>query len=62
MDRIWESWLTRYNRVYAPDMTAPADPYWGERINDALDNPGFSTSIGIMLDRREYYTYDALPS
>ncbi|MGW2769776.1 tyrosinase family protein [Streptomyces sp. NPDC001275] len=61
VDRIWESWLERYNRVYAPDMTAPEYPYQGERINDALDNPGFSTSIGTMLDRREYYTYDAMP-
>ncbi|MCX5372660.1 tyrosinase family protein [Streptomyces sp. NBC_00015] len=62
VDRIWESWLTRYNRVYAPDMTAPEYPYNGERINDALDNPGFLTIISTMLDRREYYTYDVLPA
>ncbi|MEU2074968.1 tyrosinase family protein [Streptomyces sp. NPDC013489] len=60
VDRIWESWLQRYDRVYAPDGTASAY-YNGERISDALDNPGFSTSIGTMLDRREYYTYDVLP-
>ncbi|MFD9242480.1 tyrosinase family protein [Streptomyces sp. NPDC059556] len=60
VDRIRESWLQRYNRVYAPDGTA-SDYYSGERIDDALDNAGFSTSIRTMLDRREYYAYDVLP-
>ncbi|WP_405771718.1 hypothetical protein OHU34_42065 [Streptomyces sp. NBC_00080] len=43
-------------------MTAPDHPYKGERINDALDHPGFLTIISTMLDRREYYTYDVLPA
>ncbi|MFE6828375.1 tyrosinase family protein [Streptomyces sp. NPDC057690] len=62
VDRIWESWLRRYDRVYAPDMTAPADPYNGERIDDLLDNPNFWTVLRTMLDRSEYYTYDELPT
>ncbi|MFD6279953.1 tyrosinase family protein [Streptomyces sp. NPDC060209] len=62
VDRIWESWMQRYGRLYAPDMTAQDPPYGGERIDDALIFfGGQQFTPGNMLDVSKRYTYDQLP-
>ncbi|MFJ2580473.1 tyrosinase family protein [Kitasatospora aureofaciens] len=62
VDRIWEGWLNRYGRIYAPDMTAPAGTYKGERIDDPIASPlGASATPRSVLDVSAIYTYDVLP-
>jgi len=61
VDRIWEGWLTRHGRVYAPDMTAPAS-LKGHRIDDPISSPfGTSATPRQVLDVSANYQYDALP-
>ncbi|GAB7188353.1 hypothetical protein ATKI12_8184 [Kitasatospora sp. Ki12] len=62
VDRIWEGWMTRYGRVYAPGMSAPAATYQGERIGDPIVSPlGATATPGSVLDISAVYTYDRLP-
>ncbi|MFI9718961.1 tyrosinase family protein [Streptomyces sp. NPDC052396] len=59
VDRIWESWMHRYGRIYAPDKTAPESLY-GERIDDRIQiAPNPDRSPRHMMDQL-VYTYDAL--
>ncbi|MEU5656104.1 tyrosinase family protein [Streptomyces sp. NPDC047737] len=61
VDRIWESWMQQYSRLYAP-TTAPDPPYGGERIDDILNFPGSQQfTPRYMLDVSRRYTYDHLP-
>ncbi len=64
VDRIWEGWMRRNGRRYAPDMTAPAS-LLGHRIDDPLVSPFApanrpDTPRGV-LDPTAVNTYDALP-
>ncbi|MER7753289.1 tyrosinase family protein [Kitasatospora sp. NPDC097643] len=67
VDRIWQGWLKRYGPLYAPDMTAPAATYLGERIDDPIVSPLGTVTSGpaatprSVLDLSAVYTYDALP-
>ncbi|MEU6237251.1 tyrosinase family protein [Kitasatospora sp. NPDC047058] len=62
VDRIWEGWMNRFGRLYAPDMTAPAATYKGERIDDPIVSPlGPSATPRSVLDISSVYTYDVLP-
>ncbi|MBQ0825927.1 tyrosinase family protein [Streptomyces tagetis] len=65
VDRIWEARIERYDgRVYAPDMTAPADPYLGIRIDDQLGPPaaaGDTPRRMLGWVSSEHYVYDTLP-
>ncbi|MGW3496639.1 tyrosinase family protein [Streptomyces sp. NPDC001020] len=62
VDRIWESWMQRYDRIYTPGMTFPANPYGGERIGDTLAIPAsYPYTPRSMLDVSKAYTYDQLP-
>ncbi|MFI6123657.1 tyrosinase family protein [Streptomyces sp. NPDC051064] len=57
VDRIWESWMEQYGRLYAP-TTAPDPPYGGERIDDILTFGGSQQfTPGNMLDVSRRYTY-----
>jgi tyrosinase len=62
VDRIWEGWMNRYGRRYAPDATAPAATYQGERIDDPIVSPlgAGGTPRGVM-DISAIYAYDVLP-
>ncbi|MFF0087627.1 tyrosinase family protein [Streptomyces canus] len=61
-DRIWEGWMNRYGRLYAPDMTAPAATFKGERIDDPIVSPlGPTGTPRTVLDISAIYTYDVLP-
>ncbi|MGI5451773.1 tyrosinase family protein [Streptomyces sp. CA-249302] len=61
-DRIWEGWMNRYGRLYAPDMTAPAATFKGERIDDPIVSPlGPTGTPRSVLDISAIYTYDVLP-
>ncbi|MGD9543134.1 MAG: tyrosinase family protein [Methylocystis sp.] len=60
IDRLWESWMVRNGRVYAPDMTAGAD-LKGHRLDDPISSPlGGGATPREMLDVSAFYTYDAL--
>ena len=60
-DRIWERWLTRYNRAYAPPQTAPAS-LRGHRIDDAIASPfGAAMTPRQVLNMAAIYSYDSLP-
>ncbi|MCX5211254.1 tyrosinase family protein [Kitasatospora sp. NBC_00240] len=62
VDRIWEGWMNRFGRIYAPGMDLPAAVYEGERIGDAIVSPlGASATPGSVLDISAVYTYDVLP-
>ncbi|MDX3458636.1 tyrosinase family protein [Streptomyces sp. ME02-8801-2C] len=61
-DRIWEGWMNRYGRLYAPDMTAPAATFKSERIDDPIVSPlGPTGTPRTVLDISAIYTYDVLP-
>lgn len=61
-DRIWEGWINRYGRIYAPDMSFPASEYEGERIDDPIVSPlGPSATPMMVMDISAVYTYDVLP-
>ncbi|MET9458348.1 hypothetical protein ABZY05_25245 [Streptomyces canus] len=61
-DRIWEGWMNRYGRVYAPDMSFPASIYEGERIDDPIVSPlGSGATPRTVMDISAAYTYDVLP-
>ncbi|QGM92621.1 tyrosinase family protein [Methylocystis rosea] len=60
IDRLWESWMSRNERVYVPDMTAGAD-LKGHRIDDPISSPlGRSATPRETLDVSAIYEYDAL--
>lgn len=63
VDRIWESWMSIFGRVYVPDMTASQD-LLGHRIEDPLVSPFDAnqspTSISDVLDVANIYSYDHL--
>ncbi|WP_045304407.1 tyrosinase family protein, partial [Saccharothrix sp. ST-888] len=67
VDRIWQGWMNRYGRLYAPDMSAPATTYLGERIDDPIVSPLSTGTAGTpatprsVLDMSAAYTYDAVP-
>ncbi|MFJ6385787.1 tyrosinase family protein [Kitasatospora sp. NPDC092039] len=62
VDRIWAGWLNRYGPLYAPDMTAPANVYQGERIDDPIASPlGPAATPRSVLDVSAIYGYDTLP-
>ncbi|MBO1414326.1 tyrosinase family protein [Streptomyces sp. FH025] len=62
VDRIWEGWMNRFGRLYAPDMTFPAATYKGERIGDSIVSPlGPTTTPASVLDISAVYSYDVLP-
>lgn len=62
VDRIWEAWLTRHGRRYAPGQDAPAE-LLGHRLQDPMDNllTGQDITPADVLDLSGLYTYDALP-
>jgi len=63
VDRLWESWMSHYGRIYSPDGTA-SDTYNGERTDDGLFGPPpwdeRLLRITDVLDMRSLYTYDKL--
>ncbi|PPD43281.1 MAG: tyrosinase [Methylocystis sp.] len=60
-DRVWERWLTRYNRAYAPPQTAPGS-LRGHRIDDGIASPfGASMTPRQVLNVGAVYSYDVLP-
>lgn len=62
VDRLWEAWMGRKGRTYAPPASAPAS-LAGHRLNDALYSLLISQKItpAQMLDASRFYTYDKLP-
>jgi tyrosinase len=60
-DRVWEGWLQKFGRTYAPDMAAGAD-LTGHRIDDPITSPlGGTATPGGVLDVSAVYTYDLVP-
>lgn len=62
VDRIWEAWMTRRGRVYAPPASAPAF-LAGHRIDDALYSVLVRQTVtpATVLDVSRFYSYDRLP-
>ncbi|MBT2418483.1 tyrosinase family protein [Streptomyces sp. ISL-22] len=62
VDRIWEGWMDRYGRLYAPDMSFPAAVYEGHRIDDPIVSPlGPSATPRKVMDMSTFYVYDVKP-
>lgn len=63
VDRLWEAWMVRRGRNYAPSQTAPGAPA-GHRLNDEITSLVTTrrTTPAAMLDVSGIYTYDALPA
>ncbi|WP_369185768.1 tyrosinase family protein [Streptomyces sp. Y1] len=62
VDRIWEGWMNRFGRLYAPDMSFPAATFRGERSGDPIVSPlGPGATPASVLDASALYTYDVLP-
>ena len=62
VDRLWEAWMLRNERTYAPVASA-ADELAGHRLADPLFSlltPQRITPADV-LDVRDAYAYDALP-
>jgi tyrosinase len=62
VDRLWEAWMLRNERTYAPVASAPAE-LTGHRLADPLFSlltPQPITPADV-LDVRDVYAYDALP-
>lgn len=61
VDRIWEAWMARHGRDYAPPQTAPAD-LAGHRLHDPLHNILTSQTItpAQVLDLGHLFAYDQL--
>jgi len=62
VDRIWEAWMVKHGRKYAPD-DSPDNPL-GHRLNDQIISlvTRRTTTPNEMLDVTHIYTYDELPS
>jgi tyrosinase len=63
VDRIWESWMKTYGRLYEPGPTQPSAPT-GHRLNDTITSliTTATTSPAQMLDVDSLYSYDVLPA
>ena len=61
VDRIWEAWMVKHGRTYAPDDSS-TNPV-GHRLNDPIISlvTRLTTTPAKMLDVTNIYTYDALP-
>ena len=60
VDRLWESWMKKHGRVYAPAQTAP-NTLKGHRLNDQLNSlVSAPTTPAAVLDVSQQYTYDTL--
>jgi tyrosinase len=61
-DRLWEAWLVRHGRTYAPPQSAPPE-LLGHRVDDAMYSLLTTTPVtpGQLLDVARYHSYDALP-
>lgn len=61
VDRIWEAWMVKHGRTYAPDDSS--DNPVGHRLNDLIISlvTRLTTTPAKMLDVTNIYTYDALP-
>jgi tyrosinase len=61
VDRIWESWMIKHGRTYAPVGNEPDAPQ-GHRLNDSMIALlGQPLTPRQVLDPRDWYRYDALP-
>jgi tyrosinase len=62
VDRIWEAWMVRHGRTYAPPATASAD-LLGHRAGDTLYSvlTTQATTPSDVLDVSTLATYDQLP-
>ena len=62
VDRIWEAWMVRHGRTYAPPATASAD-LLGHRAGDTLYSvlTTQATTPDDVLDVSTLATYDQLP-
>jgi tyrosinase len=63
VDRIWESWQLTNGRSYAPPAGAPAE-LRGHRLTDPMHSLLTTAPVtpADVLDVRNRYSYDALPS
>ncbi len=63
VDRIWESWMTSYGRLYEPGPMLPDAPA-GHRLNDTIASliTTATTSPEQMLNVGSRYSYDTLPA
>jgi tyrosinase len=61
VDRIWEAWMVKHGRTYAPD-DSPDNPA-GHRFSDQIISliTRLTTTPAEMLDVTSIYTYDVLP-
>jgi tyrosinase len=60
VDRLWETWLSTYGRVYVPDMNSGSQ-LQGHRIDDPIHSPlGAKVTPRQVLDVSSFYHYDAL--
>jgi tyrosinase len=62
VDRIWEAWMVKHGRNYAPD-DSPGNPL-GHRLNDQIISlvSRRATTPNEMRDVTHIYNYDELPS
>lgn len=62
VDRIWEAWMTRRGRVYAPTATTTGAPV-GHRVNDPLYSILVNKTVtpADVLEVSSSYSYDHLP-
>lgn len=62
VDRIWEAWLVRRGRTYAPTAASPGAPV-GHRLNDPLYSILIAQVVtpADLLEVSAYYSYDRLP-
>lgn len=62
VDRIWEAWMVRHGRTYAPPATAPAE-LSGHRLGDSLYSvlTTEATTPADVLDMSALASYDQLP-
>jgi tyrosinase len=62
VDRIWEAWMVRHGRTYAPPTTAPAElagHRLGDRLYSVLITQPFTPAD--VLDASAFASYDQLP-
>jgi tyrosinase len=62
VDRVWEGWMSRHGRTYAPPQSASAT-LAGHRLNDPLYSILIRTPVtpAQVLDASPYYSFDVLP-
>ena len=63
VDRVWEAWMVKHGRTYAPAQTRAGAPE-GHRLHDPITSlvTTATTTPAEMLDVPNLYTYDALPT